>query len=233
METIRKSVPAIFIALGLAVLGLFLYSAINNIAYRDRQVVVRGLAEKEVMANKVTWPLVVKTLGNDLTQLYQQLNNNNTTVVKFLTDNGISAKEISVGAPTVYDKDAQTYQTDAAYRYNVTEIITVTTTQVEKVNALVKRQGELLKLGVALSSDYENRITYEYTDLNKVKPGMIAEATKNAREAAAKFAEDSESNVGRIKAASQGQFSIEDRDAFTPWIKNIRVVTTVTYYLDE
>lgn len=233
METIRKSVPAIFIALGLAVLGLFLYSAINNIAYRDRQVVVRGLAEKEVMANKVTWPLVVKTLGNDLTQLYQQLNSNNTTVVKFLTDNGISAKEISVGAPTVYDKDAQTYQTDAAYRYNVTEIITVTTTQVEKVNALVKRQGELLKLGVALSSDYENRITYEYTDLNKVKPGMIAEATKNAREAAAKFAEDSESNVGRIKAASQGQFSIEDRDAFTPWIKNIRVVTTVTYYLDE
>lgn len=233
METIRKSVPAIFIALGLAVLGLFLYSAINNIAYRDRQVVVRGLAEKEVMANKVTWPLVVKTLGNDLTQLYQQLNSNNTTVVKFLTDNGISAKEISVGAPTVYDKDAQTYQTDAAYRYNVTEIITVTTTQVEKVNALVKRQGELLKLGVALSSDYENRITYEYTDLNKVKPDMIAEATKNAREAAAKFAEDSDSKVGRIKDASQGQFSIEDRDAFTPWMKKIRVVTTVTYYLDE
>lgn len=221
------------IALGLAVLGWFLYAGISNIAYRDRQVVVRGLAEKEVMANKVTWPLVVKTLGNDLQQLYGELNNNNATVVKFLTDNGISAKEISVGAPTVFDKDAQTYQTETAYRYNVTEVITVTTTQVEKVNALVKRQGELLKLGVALSSDYENRITYEYTDLNKVKPEMIAEATKNAREAAAKFAEDSDSNVGRIKAASQGQFSIEDRDAFTPWMKNIRVVTTVTYYLDE
>lgn len=221
------------IALGLAVLGWFLYAGISNIAYRDRQVVVRGLAEKEVMANKVTWPLVVKTLGNDLQQLYGELNNNNATVVKFLTDNGISAKEISVDAPTVFDKDAQTYQTETAYRYNVTEVITVTTTQVEKVNALVKRQGELLKLGVALSSDYDNRITYEYTDLNKVKPGMIAEATKNAREAAAKFAEDSDSNVGRIKAASQGQFSIEDRDAFTPWIKNIRVVTSVTYYLDE
>lgn len=222
-----------FIAFGLVVLGWFMYSAINHIAYRDRQVVVRGLAEKEVMANKVTWPLVVKTLGNDLQQLYQQVSSNNKTVVKFLTDNGIPAKEISVGAPTVFDKDAQTYSTDAAYRYNVTEVITVTTTQVEKVNALVKRQGELLKLGVALSSDYDNRITYEYTDLNKVKPGMIAEATKNAREAAAKFAEDSDSNVGRIKAASQGQFSIEDRDAFTPWIKNIRVVTSVTYYLDE
>lgn len=233
METIRKSAPAIFVALGLVILGWFLYAGIRRFADRDRQVVVRGLAEKEVMANKVTWPLVVKTLGNDLQPLYQQLNTNNATVVKFLTDNGIQAKEISVGAPTVYDKDAQTYQSDAAYRYNVTEVITVTTTQVEKVNALVKRQGELLKLGVALSSDYENRITYEYTDLNKVKPGMIAEATKNAREAAAKFAEDSESTIGSIKSASQGQFTIDDRDAFTPWIKNIRVVTTVTYYLDE
>lgn len=233
METLRKSVPAIFIALGLIFLGWFLYSAINHIAYRDRQVVVRGLAEKEVMANKVTWPLVVKTLGNDLQQLYQQINNNNATVVKFLTDNGIPANEISVGAPTVFDKDAQTYQSEAPYRYNVTEIITVTTNQVEKVNSLVKRQGELLKLGVALSSDYENHITYVYTDLNKVKPQMIADATKNAREAAAKFAEDSDSKVGRIKSASQGQFTIEDRDAFTPWIKNIRVVTSVTYYLDE
>lgn len=233
METIRKSIPAMLIALGLAVLGWFLYSAINHIAYRDRQVVVRGLAEREVKADKVTWPLIVKTLGNDLQQLHRQLEANNATVVKFLTDNGITSSEISVGAPTVFDKDAQTYQSEAAYRYNVTEVVTVTTTQVERVNALMRRQGELLRLGVALSADYEHQTVYEYTGLNKVKPTMIAEATKNAHEAAAKFADDSGSRVGRIKSASQGQFSIEDRDAFTPWVKKVRVVTTVTYYLDE
>lgn len=233
METIRKSISTLPVAIGLIVLGWFLYAAINQFAYRDRQIVVRGLAEKEVMADKVTWPLVVKTLGDDLQQLYSQIKVNNEIVVKFLKDNGISEKEISIGALKVFDKDAQTYKTDVPYRYNVTGVITVTTTQVEKVNELIKRQAELLKLGVALSNDYEYQTTYEYTSLNDIKPDMIAEATRNAREAADKFAEDSQSEVGRIKSATQGQFSITDRDAFTPWIKNIRVVTSVTYYLED
>lgn len=233
METLRKLIPTLPIAVGLIVLGWFLYAAIHQFAYRDRQVVVRGLAEKEVMADKVTWPLVVKTLGNDLPQLYSRINANNDIVLKFLKENGISEEEISVGAPEVFDKDAQTYQTNVPYRYNVTEVITVTSTQVAKVNALIKRQVELMKLGVALSNDYSYRTTYEYTSLNEVKPAMIAEATRNAREAAAKFAEDSQSSVGRIKSATQGQFSISDRDAFTPWVKNIRVVTSVTYYLED
>lgn len=233
MEIFRKILPAAILAAGLVALGWFLNAAINNIAYRDRQVVVRGLAEKEVMANKVTWPLVVKTLGNDLQQVYRQINANNEMVVKFLTDNGIDRSEISVGAPTVFDRDAQHYQTNISYRYNVTEVITVTSTQVDKVNTLINRQAELLKLGVALSNDYEHRTAYEYTGLNDVKPEMIAEATRNAREAALKFAEDSQSELGKIKTAVQGQFSITDRDAYTPWIKNVRVVTSVTYYLKD
>jgi len=74
-------------------------------------------------------------------------------------------------------------------------------------------------------------VRYEFTSLNKIKPQMIAEATKNAREAAGKFASDSESKLGKIKNASQGLFTIEDRDQYTPYIKNVRVVTSVDYYL--
>lgn len=233
MKKFNEILPAAVIALGMAILGWFLYAGINHIAYKDRQVVVRGLAEKEVLANKVTWPLVMKTLGNDLSQLYNNLNRNNEIVIQFLKENGINDNEISIGAPSVFDKDAQTYKSDATYRYNVTEVITVTSTQVEKVNDLMRRQTELMKRGVALSQDYSYQTSYEFTGLNDIKPDMIAEATRNAREAADKFAEDSESKVGRIKSASQGQFSISDRDAYTPWIKNIRVVTTVTYYLDN
>ncbi|MCH5329932.1 MAG: SIMPL domain-containing protein [Alistipes sp.] len=233
METLRKSLPALLIAAGLVGMGAFLYAAINNIAFRDRQVVVRGLAEREVPANKVTWPLVVKTVGNDLQQLYRQVNSNNQTVMNFLIENGIPENEISIGAPDLFDKDAQTWQSNATYRYNITEVITVTSSQVEKVIELIRRQGELLKMGVALSNDYEHRTTYEYTGLNDIKPEMIAEATRNAREAALKFSDDSKSRLGKIKTAVQGQFSISDRDAYTPWIKNIRVVTSVTYYLKD
>ncbi len=96
----------------------------------------------------------------------------------------------------------------------------------------MSEQAELLKQGIAITGgDYRYNVVYEFTGLNKVKPQMIEEATKNARVAAEKFAKDSESRLGKIKNASQGQFSISDRDANTPYVKNIRVVTTVDYYL--
>lgn len=235
MNSSSKVLPALLIALGLACLGWFVYSGINNLAYRDRAVQVRGLAEREVMANKVTWPIVVKLPGNNLPDLYQQVSASNAIVLNFLKSNGVAEDEISVNEPSVYDKLAQNYGNDnTPFRYNITQVITVTSSQVEKVNTLIKRQAELLKQGVALSSSsYEYQTLYEYTGLNEIKPQMIADATRNAREAAKKFAEDSESSLGKIKTASQGQFSIEDRDSYTPYIKNVRVVTYITYYLED
>ena len=62
---------------------------------------------------------------------------------------------------------------------------------------------------------------------------MIAEATAKAREAAEKFAADSHSSLGKIQSASQGQFSISDRDQYTPQIKTVRVVTYINYQLEN
>lgn len=229
----KQVISSVFISIGLIILGLFIYCGFNSFANKDRQVTVRGLAEKEVTANKVTWPVVMKTVGNDLQSLYSKVKNQNQTVIEFLKNNGIEESEISLGAPSVWDKDAQTYRTDVPYRYNVTQVITVTSSKVDLVNKLIQRQGDLLQLGLPLSSDYQYNVTYEYTLLNDIKPEMIAEATKNAREAANKFAEDSQSSLGAIKTATQGQFTIFDRDAYTPWIKNVRVVTTVAYALED
>ncbi len=232
----RKNVlAALIIAIGIVVLGLSLKSGIDNFAYNDRQVTVRGLAEREVKANKVTWPIVYKQVGNDLQALWSNINSTNETIVKFLTDNGVSRDEILVNAPQVIDLQADRYSSnDIRFRYNVTSIITVTSSEVDKINALINRQAELLKVGIAITAgDWDNKVTYDFTDLNAIKPDMIAEATKNAREAAEKFAADSDSNIGKIRSASQGQFSIEDRDQYTPYIKKIRVVSTIVYYLED
>ena len=120
------------------------------------------------------------------------------------------------------------------YRYNVTAVITVTSIQVDLVRQLISEQGELLKQGIAITGgDYRYNVQYDYTDLNRIKPQMIEEATKNARAAAEKFASDSDSELGKIKHAYQGQFTITDRDSNTPYIKNVRVVTTIDYYLED
>jgi len=88
--------------------------------------------------------------------------------------------------------------------------------------------------GLAIAGEGEGAGTrYVFTGLNAIKPAMIEEATRNARQTAEKFAADSSSTLGKIRRASQGQFSIEDRDRSTPHLKRVRVVSTVDYYLQD
>ncbi|MCH5236278.1 MAG: SIMPL domain-containing protein [Muribaculaceae bacterium] len=225
----------LFLCAGLIMMGIFIRYGLTHIADNKRTVTVRGLCEREVNANKVTWPIVNKEVGNDLTFIYRKIENTNSMIVKFLKDNGINESEISINPPAVIDLQADRYSYNQnPYRYNVTNVVVVTSSQVDKVNDLIKKQTELLKEGIAIvAGDYQYQTLYEYTDLNAIKPEMIAEATKNARAAADKFAEDSGSKVGRIQTASQGQFSIEDRDQYTPYIKRIRVVSSIIYYLED
>lgn len=227
-------IPSLLIAVAIVVLGLCLKAGIDDFSHRDRAVTVRGLCEKEVMANKVTWPIVTKEMGNELTAIYDKIQRNNAAILAFLKNNGIEDSEVSVNPPAVNDRMANSYSNEnVRYRYNVTNVIVVTSSKVDKIRKLIDAQTELLKQGVALTEDYEYQTTYEYTDLNSIKPEMIAEATRNAREAANKFAADSDSRLGKIKTATQGQFSITDRDQYTPYIKNIRIVTYVDYYLED
>lgn len=228
-------IEAALLTIGLIVMGLFIRNGLVSFAERDRSVVVRGLAEREFPADRVIWPIVYKTVGNDLPGLHTHINKVNGQITAFLQKNGIAATDITVAAPQIIDLKADRYNHNQhADRYNVTSIITVSTGQVDKARALMSRMGELLKEGIAISGgDYDNRVLYEFTSLNKIKPEMIEEATRNAREAAQKFAKDSDSKLGKIKTASQGLFSINDRDSNTPHIKRIRVVTNIDYYLDN
>ena len=234
MKNLR--IEALILSLGFLLLGLFIERGFRSFAERDRSVNVKGLAEMEVPANKVTWPLVYKSLGNNLNQLYDEIKRSNATITQFLKEKGLSEKEISINAPEIIDLQAERYGNDRAsvYRYNVTTVITVTSDKVDLVRGLIRGQGELLKRGIAITSgDYRYNVSYEYTSLNEIKPSMIEEATKNAREAAEKFAKDSGSELGKIRHAYQGQFSINDRDPNTPYIKKIRVVTTIDYSLED
>ena len=228
-------VAAVILGLGIFLLGVEINSGLGSISANQRTVTVRGLCEKEVKANKVTWPIVSKAVGNDLPTVYSSIESTNNAILAFLKNNGIKDDEISVNAPQVVDMQADRYNNNPIpYRYNVTNVVVVTSSQVDLVRKLIERQTELMKQGIAIvAGDYQYQTTYEYTELNSIKPGMIADATKNARQAAEKFAEDSESKLGKIKTASQGQFSIEDRDQYTPYIKNVRVVSTIVYFLKD
>lgn len=217
---------------GLMFLGAMLPQAVKQFRSYERTVNVKGLCEKEVPADKVIWPLAFKVVGDNLEPLNAEIDRKTAEIKKFLTDGGINPSEITVSLPSISDKFTQEYgSNDRRYRYVAKEIVTVCTKEVDKVLALMASQNKLLRAGITLEDDWESRPEFSFEGLNDVKPEMIEEATKNAREVALKFAKDSDSRLGKIKQATQGTFSISDRDSNTPQIKNVRVVTNVTYYL--
>jgi len=226
--------PAV-IAAGIIVLGLCIKSGLDGFTNKDRKVTVKGLAETEVAADKVTWPILTKELGNDLPELYTRINSTTAKVKEFLRQNGVKDQEISVNAPVVIDLNADQYNnTPRRYRYNITSTVTVTSRNVGLVRGIIARQGELLKQGIAVvDGGYGNAVEYEYVSFQKMKPKMMQEAIKNAETTARQFAENSNSRLNKIMTADQGQFSIDNRDSNTPYIKKLRVVTTVTYSLKD
>ncbi|APE02789.1 hypothetical protein BM526_13560 [Alteromonas mediterranea] len=229
---------AIVIALGMVIavslLGVQVSSAMNNMQSWDRVVTVKGLSEREYIADQVIWPIQFVDAGNDLAQLYEHIEKNSIKVASFLEDKGIPAESITIGKPEINDKLAQQYGSSekAPFRYSAIQTVTVFSNEVEKVRELMQQIGELIKTGIVLSEQsYRAQPDYVFTRLNDVKPTMIEEATLNAREVAEKFAKDSKSTLGKIKRANQGQFSISSRDSHHPHIKKVRVVSTIQYTL--
>ena len=136
--------------------------------------------------------------------------------------------------PTVNDKLSDLYSDNRqiTYRYSGSGRVMLYTKNVELGRKALANIAQLGLDGIVIRvENYEVR--YLYTQLNSIKPPMIEEATISAREAALKFAKDSQSTLGKIKKATQGQFSITNRDENTPHIKNIRVVSTIEYYLED
>ncbi len=229
-------VEATIIAIAIVVFGSFIQSSLNRYTNKERVVTVKGLSEREVQADKVIWPLIYKEIGNDPAEIYQRIAKKNAILVSFLTKEGLTDDDITINAPDVKDRFADSWsQENITNRYVATSVIIVSSEYVALVRGIMQRQAELMKLGIALiTEDYgKNNIQYEFTKLNDIKPEMVEESTKNARATAEKFAADSDSQLGKIRRATQGQFSIQNRDANTPHIKNVRVVSTVEYYIND
>lgn len=227
---------------GLLLVGLFLLGervggSLIALKGMERTVSVKGLSEREVAANIAIWPIQYARPANDLTTLYADLEKDRQLILGFLKKEGFVDSEITIGAPMVVDKLSNEYGGDARapYRYVASQTISIYTSKVDQARAgTVKIVDELGKQGINFRiNEYNAKVEYLYTNLNAIKPQMIEEATMSARSAAQKFAEDSKSKLGKIRSANQGQFVIADRDKNTPYMKTVRIVSTIEYYLSD
>lgn len=226
----------ICIFLGLAALGYLIGDAAIEYKQFERTVTVKGLSEREYPADIVIWPIKFTAASNELETLYNSIDDSTSKIKAFLVRNGIKTDEITFASPAITDKSAQQYgnNNNAEFRYTAAQTVTVYSKNIEGVRKVMGSLSQLGKQGIVFTGgDYQSQTEYIFTRLNEVKPEMIEEATRKAREVAEKFASDSDSELGKIKLASQGQFSIEARDNNNPHIKKVRVVSTVEYYLSD
>lgn len=238
MERIKHMGSAVIlgglIAVGLVGGGSFIKGAAEVWHQSSRTVAVKGLAVREVKADLVLWPLHYSVTANDLAEVQSLLTADEAKIRHFLAAQGIAQDQVSVTSPRVTDRYESYSEHRPDKRYQAEATVLVRSSNVDAVKAAIPRIGDLVRNGVLLSSDsYEYSTEYLFTKLEELKPVMIGEAMNDARRAAQQFAQDSGSHVKGIKSASQGYFSIEDLDRYTPETKKVRVVTSIDYELGD
>jgi uncharacterized protein len=238
------------LAVGLILGGWALGAQIKAVRLADRYVTVRGLAERDVKSDLAIWTLQYRENGDDLTAMYSKAEADKKIILEFLSKHGVQESEIHLGMVNVTDYSERVAHDRFPYRYSADQQIIISSGRVDEIADAAQQTIELLQKGIILGGNawQGQNVAYKFTGLNSVKPDMITEATRNARAAAQRFANDSGSQLGAIRQAYQGVFTIlparsgvasdEDgggnpNEAEASIMKTVRVVTTVEYYLNK
>lgn len=223
MENIKNNGVLVLGAVLLFFALIFFFSA-RGFSDQGRFVEVKGLSERIVKADTAIWTINFEVKSNDVDTLYADIEKNVTTIKNFMKQKGFEEAEINVAPVNIYQ---DTYR-EALFRYNSNIQLSVYTKKVDAVKAASKDTLLLVKAGVTMS---QNSVVFEFSDINSIKPEMLGEAIKNARETAKQFAKDSGSSIGGIARGNQGVFDITDKDPGSPEFKKIRVVSTLRFLL--
>jgi len=226
----NRIIEAAILALGIVVLGLCIKGGFDNFTNKDRRVTVKGLAEKQVNADVVTWNFTISMQGDDVLALSKAADHDLNSIRKWLAEKGCNAQDvITEEAPTVTNNYENVYGgKKPLYKYTLTKLMSVNSHRARMISSIINKKGELFDRGIYSYTDYA---TFNYTRFQNLKPQMMQEAIANAEKTAKQFAKNSHSNLNKILEADQGEFSIDDGDK--PYLKKVRVVSTITYSLKD
>lgn len=223
METLKNN-WVLVVSGALVVCALVFFLSARNFSKQGSYVEVKGLSEKIVKADTAIWSMNFEIKSNNVDGLYADIEKNITVIKAFLMQKGFETSEINVAPVNIYQ---DTYK-DAAFRYNSTNQVSVYTKKVDLARAASNDTLLLVKKGVVLN---QNSISFEFSDLNSIKPEMLAEATKNARDTATQLAQNAGTSVGKATRGNQGVFDITEKDPGSPEYKKIRLVSTLRFLL--
>lgn len=239
MNTVSRLVTALLVGLGIALAGFAVGQGLERFRMSDRSVTVKGLAEKDIESDFAVWTLAFRRGGNDFGGVQQALAGDRDKVVAFLKARGFTEAEVEARPLQVQDLFTREYaQGNQPFRFNGTGQVLVKSARVAEVEAAARAVDPLIQAGVQLGGDGEGRSgpRFQLRGFNDIKAPLLAEATRNAREQADKFAAEAGADLGPLKNANQGVIRItgddgNDFDDGSSRMKRLRVVSTFEYEL--
>jgi uncharacterized protein len=251
MEKRFTIIISLAIVIGISLGAVIIGKSLKRFKSEDRYISVKGFSEREVKSDFVVWTITTRIANNDLNEGSRSIQEAKSKVVDFLIKNNIKQDEIIQKDLIVNDKKAQeygTYNIGDSYRYIIDNIIQVRSNNVDNIQKVSRMTDDLLKAGVVLSTgnQFQGSVRFIFTKLNDIKPEMLIEAIKNAKNAAVQFTKESGTKLGNLRKANQGLFSIVDRDDYlsgqtdggyypingSDLFKKIRVVVNVDYTIE-
>lgn len=225
-------IAAAIIAVGLAVMGLFVKLGMDNRTYNGRTISVRGVATKRVKANYATGYLFFSAAGETPQEAKQTAKSWTNQIIEVakqfnLPDEAISTDPISVDLRSIYNDGrvvGTRYYASCRIRFYVDSAGIMDLYNFDLGKDCLIDKGVLVEF-----SD----IQFKFSDdaLTNIKPEMLTTATENARLAASQLAENNNSSVGRIVSATQGYFEVNEIDGKPAYEKEVRVVNYAEFYL--
>lgn len=215
----------IIVGVALVLFSFSFFLSARNFSKQGSYVEVKGLAERIVKADIAIWSINFEVKSNNVDELYSNIEKNTNSIKSFLIEKGFEASEINVAPVNVYQ---DTYR-DALFRYNSNISLSVYTKKVDLIRSASQDTLSLIKKGVTMNQNY---ITFEFSDINSIKPEMLSEAIANAKTTAEQFADKSGSKIVGISRGNQGVFDITEKDPGSPEYKKVRVVSTLRFLLD-
>ncbi len=220
----KKYVSALIISGAVIIFGLLFSLSAYQFSKLGSYVEVKGLSERIVKSDTATWTIGFDVKSNNITSLYSEIDKNKNIIKSFLMEKGFEESEINMTPVNIYQ---DTYR-EALFRFNASAQISLYTKKVDAVKEASKNTLPLLEKGIVMTN---SNVSFEFSDINSIKPEMLAEAIANAKNSASEFAKASGSKVESITRANQGVIDITEKDPGSPEYKKIRVVSTVRFIL--
>lgn len=205
-QTFLVAIPAIAFVIGSYIIG-------SNYSYRYKNneiITVTGLAEENFVSDLIVWDLNYSRKAMTIKEAYAALKKDEKNVLDYLNKNGILESEINVSA--VNTDELYNYTNDGRQflGYELSQRITIRSTDLEKVEVISKKVTELLDQDININSYSPS---YYYTKLGDLKHDLLKRASEDGKKRAESIATSSGEKLKGLKKANMGIFQITGKDS--------------------